>query len=254
MGRKIILWTVFTFCIALVLTVWPVAHRLTEAREDARQVEIIQGRVASLGEGQLAKYRDLAKWYNHQLELGGKGLRGAYNRILDLGEGSMGVLEVPESGLRLAISHGYTGEVGHDPESPLPIGGRGNHTVLILTESYFWRTGQAVYIDILGKRLCYRVESVQVMPLGWSTEQPCDGAQDLLTLVHDRGNTRTIIRCVRCADLTVRQQDERNPGRLIPAAILLLGAFGWGRKFAKCEQMPRICGFYRENPEKSNLF
>lgn len=258
MRRKIRLWSAIMVCFALMVTVWPVAARINDREKSARQVEGIEKCVASLGEEQLSRYWNLAKWYNHQMEQGNEELRGLYSRILDLGEGRMGILAVPELRLQLPISHGYGGKAGHDPNSPLPIGGRGNHTVLILTEAYDWKTGQMVYIDILGQRLSYRVESVQVMPAGWNPERPGAGGEDMLTLVLDRGNTRTMIRCVRCADLTVRPVESDTYRQAILAAVLpltaLLPAYVWRRRYAKREHTLRICGFCRKNPEKSNLF
>lgn len=234
--RKMILWTALLLCFALVLTIRTAAGRIIEAEQNERQVKKVENCVAALGARRLEEYRDLTKWYNHQLEQGTRGIREIYSGILDFGEGKMGVLEVQELNLRLPIYHGYTGKVGHDPGSPLPIGGRGNHTVLTLTEAYSWRSGQLVYIDILEQRNAYRVESVQVMPEGWSPARPTEAGQDLLSLIFDHGSTRTIIRCVRCTDLTVRSCEPAKPGWGILAAwslVLLLPAFGWREKIRK---------------------
>lgn len=244
------LW-VAVLCLALCLTVWALNVRCAEAEEDARQVAALEAAVASLGEAQLEKHRDLAKWYNYQLEQGKMELRGNYDDILNLGNGRMGLLEVPELHLRQVICHGTAGEVGHDPASPLPIGGLENHTVLTLTRWYPWEPEQAVYIDVLGQRLNYRVESVQVMRAGWSVERPRSAGQDLLTLVFDQGSTRTIIRCIRCTGLTVREKEEsRNVGWL---PILPLCVPWLVFRYAKGKVMPRIRGFYRKTRGKSKL-
>ena len=255
MRRKHRFWTLPAFLLALAVTVLPVFHRLAAERESLRQVETLEERVKALGSEQIDHQRNLAKWYNLQLAQGVQSHRGAYGNILDFGDGAMGVLEVPELHLKRVICHGAEGDVGHDPASSFPIGGRGNHTVLILGEQHSWAAGQAVYIDCLGERLSYRVESVQVMPAFWPTDRPAAPEQELLTLVCDRGSTRTIIRCVRCRELTVRSAPALPLSALWLAAstpmVLVLPALLIS---ARGEQRPRICGFSRKNRRKSKLF
>lgn len=248
-------WIIPGAALMLGLVVWLLTVWHMEAEEYAAQAEALEVAVAALGEAQLKKHRDLAKWYNYRLGQGETGLDEIYDGILNFGNGRMGLLEVPEMNLRRVIYHGTAETVGHDPDSPLPIGGRGNHTVLTLTQWHPWEEGQAVYIEILDQRLAYRVESVQVMPAGWSLARPTEGGQDLLTLVYDRDSTRTIIRCLRASGLTVREAE--NTGHLMLAAgvllVLPISALGQYKRSAKGKQMLRIDGFSRKTRRKSKL-
>lgn len=257
-GRKIKLWSVLACFLALAYTLWPVARWLRAERENGALVDTLEARMAAMGEGEREVQRNLAKWYNYNLEQGTPGLSWTYGGILNFGNGMMALLEVPELDLRLPIFHGPEGAVGHDPESSLPIGGRGNHTVLTLSERYRWAEGQLLYIDCLETRLAYRVESVQVMPGGWSTARPTEAGQDLLTLVYDRGSTRTLIRCLRCSELNVRETERAMPLRSAALAwlapfLLIFPALWRERRYAAGVQNTRICGFNRKKCGKVRL-
>lgn len=216
-GRKLCAALAVTLALAGVLgTVWGWYSRQRELR---CQVKSLEDRVAALEPAQWEKQWNLAKWYNYNLEQGTPALGSFYPGILDMGDGAMALLEVPQLGQRLVIRHGARGPVGHDPDTPFPIGGRGNHTVLQLSRGYGWTEGMTVYIDCLGRRQSYRVESIQVMPESWSTERPTEAGGDYLTLVYDQGNTRTIIRCVRSQALSVLETPSSRNVRWLVLAL-----------------------------------
>lgn len=185
------------------------------------QAERILQYTEKLGPEGREKYRNLAKWYNYNLDQGTPGLWSYYPGILDLGGGAMAVLEVPEWDLLLPVLHGTGAVVGHDPSTPLPIGGRGTHTVLTISHWLPWKEGQRLYIECLEQKLCYRVESVRVLPALWPTERPTEAGQEILTLVFDRKNTRTMIRCLRCGELELREQTWRGYAREVFYAGLI---------------------------------
>lgn len=195
--------------LAVLLTVglWRQEEQRKEAsfRELTRQAEELESMVASLETEAKAHQRNLAKWYNYNLEQGTEGLEQAYDTILNFGQGRMAVLGVPEWDLKLTIFHGDGGVVSHDPSTPLPIGGRGNHTVLRISQQFPWQAGQNLYIECLGQRIRYRVESVQVMDADWNAERSGSGNQDLLTLVFDGEENRMMIRCIRCGELVIHR-------------------------------------------------
>lgn len=255
--RKIRLWTVLAVLLALAVTVLPVAKRISFYQENAWQLAAFETRMNGLGDAQLERQRNLAKWYNYSLKLGDPALPWAYSGILDFGDGAMAVLEVQALDLRLPVFHGTEGTVGHDPSTSFPIGGRGNHTVLTLRAAYDWEVRMPVYIECLGKRLAYQVESVHVMPMGWCTDRPTQAGQDLLTLVHDSGSTRTLIRCVRCLDLTVRPVEQADFRSVLLAAMspMLLSIPALCVKIAGRlpAQMGGLFGFFHKNRGKSNL-
>jgi len=219
-----------------------------------RQAEALEAGVAAMEREKLDYHWNLAKWYNYNLKLGTDGLEGAYETILDFGQGRMAVLGVPEWEMRLPIYHGGGGAVSHDPATPFPLGGREDHTVLMVSDLLPWRPGLTLYIDCLGQRLLYRVESVQVMGTGWSAERPTEGGQDLLTLVYDRENTRTLIRCVRCGELVMREERRCEWfWAVLPACLLMLPVICRLKWRTSGAQRRRIRGFYRKNRGKTKL-
>ena len=233
-------------------------HKMKDhVRELNRQGEELEAVMASLGSGEAELHRNLAKWYNYNLELGTPGLEWTYENILNFGQGQMAVLGVPEWELKLSVYHGGRGAVSHVPSTPLPLGGQGKHTILHLAEIFPWTEGLSLYIDCPGLRLLYRVESIQVMGAGWSPERPTEGGQDLLTLVYDRGNTRTLIRCVRCSELVLRQREVK---RIFPYSVrvtVLLTAASVCRLWIKCAgasvRKPKNYGFFHKNRGKTKL-
>jgi hypothetical protein len=216
------LCTLLAFLLTLGMVLCTVGDWYWQRQETRRQMERLDSMVAGLGEAERTHQRNLAKWYNYNLEQGTPGLWAAYDGILNLGDGMMGMLEVRSLGLRLPICRSGGGTVCHDPATPLPIGGRGLHTVLYLSDFHFWQEGQTVFIDCLGLRLNYRVESVQVMGADWTVERPTEAGQDLLTLVYDRGNTRILVRCVRCEELVLREGKGSDCQWVVLAALPLI--------------------------------
>jgi sortase (surface protein transpeptidase) len=254
MRKMLKICTLLAFLLALVAVVWTVRRWYRDRAENARQVAAVEVAVSTLGEKAWNHHRNLAKWYNYHLERGTPGLWSTYEDILDLGEGRMAVLEVPELGLKLPVSHGQGGIVGHDRDTALPIGGRGRHTVLFLRWGYNWEEGMQISVVCLGRRLTYRVESVQVMPQPWSLERPAGAGQDLLTLVYDRAGTRTLVRCVRCQTLAVREKQPL-PAAGWTVAVLILGLMlsaGLRQWSSERKHLPENCRFMgrkRRNPE-----
>lgn len=196
MGRKWIGFLTATGVLAALLGVLlPLQGRFYRQQDLAKQVEAVEWQMAQIGPDRAQKHRNLAKWYNRNLTLirPEANFRYAYQRIYDLGGGLLGILEIPELELKLPVSHGIGGFVGHDPDTPLPVGGRGDHTVLYLEADICWRQDMLLYIRLPGLEKAYRVASIQVMPEGWCVDCPC--REEMLILVFDWGNTRTIVRC-----------------------------------------------------------
>lgn len=258
MGRK---WKkrclIVTLLLGLGISFLQIRREQMRMGELIRQAEKLEMEMASLGREEAELHRNLAKWYNYNLELGTPGLESSYETILNFGQGRMVVLAVPDWDLKLSIYHGSGGTVYHDPSTPLPIGGRGNHTILWITQPFPWTEGMNLYINCLGKQLLYRVESVQVMRAGWSVERPKEGGQDLLSLVYDGRNTRCLVRCVRCDELVLR---EGKTGELdwsaIPAILvpgLLFFVLWLGRRYISSAQRTRKRGFFHKTRGKTKL-
>lgn len=235
MGRRwIAIWGALSVAAALAAVLLPVARHIRAYREHQQIAAEVAERIEAMDEREVVKQWKLARWYNRNLTLDSPepGFREAYDGILNLGQGRMGLLEVPEWNLMLPITHGIGGEAGHDPDTPLPIGGQGRQTLLWLDAEYPWTENTEVYIEIPGARRSWRVLSVQVMPMGWPPDAPA--GEEMLILACDRGNRRTIVRCVSAeACLTeCKLMQGTLPGSLAWAALpifagslLLLGHF-----------------------------
>lgn len=244
--RKIKFWLMAL--IVLASAALPVRNQVLQARENQALVRKIELYLENLGEEALERQKNLARWYNYNLSQGETELETIYGSILNFGDGAMAVLEVPEMGLRLPVFHGEEGNVGHIADSDFPIGGRGNHTVLTVKSWMPWERGMTVYIDCLGSRIAYRVETVQVMPTGWTWEWP--SGQERLTMIHDNRGTRTIIRCVRCGELSLNRSENHLNGCTVLWLILLKSLVYWMRWSIRGGKYP---GFSPKTNRKSKL-
>lgn len=194
MGRReLTFWSVLAFFWALLAVGASLWVGVGQRLEERRILAALELRMETMGERSIEKQLKIAKWYNWSLEQGHYVPEWDYESILNLGDGRMGLLSLPELEREMPITHGIGGKVGHDPASQLPIGGREDRTVLYLEESVPWREGMAVKTVLPGAEQTWVVESIQVMPAGWPVDHPAGRA--LLTLVIDRGATRTIVRC-----------------------------------------------------------
>ena len=243
--------------LVLGLTKQKKLRREATDRELNRQAVEVETAVGALGMEEIAHQKNLARWYNYNLELGTSGLEAAYETILNFGQGRMAVLGVPEWELRMAIYHGGGGAVNHDPATPLPLGGRGDHTILYLSQEFPWSEGMSLYIDCLGQRITYRVESIQAADGLPGAVLTGEAGQNMLTLVLDRGESCTLIRCVRCGELVLRHGEDTEDvspsalGILVP--LLALGWI-WRRKpSAKYARKGKYFGFFRKTREKTKL-
>ncbi len=125
-----------------------------------------------------------------------------YRAYLDeLSDGSRGVMarvRIPEIGVKLPVFHGTTDSTllrgaGHLFGTALPVGGAGTHSVItghsgladavLFTDLGKLRAGDAIYIDVYGETLMYRVTgSEKVRPHETESLASVEG-EDRLTLV-----------------------------------------------------------------------
>lgn len=249
--RKRIIW-IPVLILLLAAAVIPVKREIRQRRESHKQIEKLESQLALLDGQALALQRKLAGWYNYNLDVGTPGLEDTYDVILNFGNGAMAVLEVPDMQIRLPVFHGENDIAGHMPDSDFPVGIRGSHTVLTVGKWYPWKKGMAVYIDCLGSRLVYQVESIQVMQSGWPAQWPSE--QDRLTILCDQGDLRTIVRCVRNPELTVRRE-ENKPDFCVEAlaAALLLPVLMLRFRALHPNRRSKYNGFHHKNRRKSKL-
>lgn len=127
--KQSLLWLVLLLGIGLLS--YPLISKVFNDHSSAAAIAQFR---QCLMETDTATERALAETYNLGLLHTGAG-EGDYEKILNISQGIMGYLKIPKIHVSLPIYHGTRQEVlgkgvGHLPESALPIGGRGNHTVL----------------------------------------------------------------------------------------------------------------------------
>ena len=128
------------------------------------ELAVLRDDVTGAGADSLALQEHLAMWYNQNLvKENDPDFRRAYDTILFYTDGAMGSLEILDRQVHLPIYHGTEGErgFGHEPETAFPIGGTGNHPVLVTREVWELEPGTLFVIHILERDLTYRVEAVR---------------------------------------------------------------------------------------------
>lgn len=204
----IVLTTLLTAGVTLCWLVYSAAE--TGRRENLACVERLAAELASQETGVLRTQENLAMWYNLGLrsQEDTQAFSGAYVDILDYSGHIMGSIEFPRAELILPIRHGEQEEADtkgmtHLPQSAFPIGGTGNHCVLmgqaglddgaVFFDLTDLETGDVFLLHTLQKTRTYLVEAVQN-----TREQPeCPAAErdkDLCTLIIRDGDGWVLIR------------------------------------------------------------
>ncbi|QCT71371.1 class C sortase [Eubacterium maltosivorans] len=122
-----------------------------------------------------------------------------YNNLLNFRhDGVMGYVHIPSINQRLSIYHGTADEVlekgvGHLPETSLPIGGAGTHTVLsahsgspgkkLFSDLELLKLGDLFYIHTLDEILAYQVDQINVVEPEDTRNLMIVPGQDYATLV-----------------------------------------------------------------------
>ena len=154
----------------------------------------------------LAQQRLLAEEYNsllHQSQITDvfsqeNAVPEEYELALNLSDGMMGYIRIPKIDVNLPIYHG-TGEevlakgIGHLPQSALPIGGKGNHSVLtghtglpsakLFTDLTQMEIGDSFSIHVLGEELTYCVDQIKVVLPSEGQDLTAAAGEDYCTLV-----------------------------------------------------------------------
>lgn len=184
-----------------------------------------------------------------------------YDEVLNIDQGIMGRLEIPCISVDLPIYHGVEESalrngVGHLKETPFPIGGEGNHSVLsthrglpearLFTDLDKMEIGDEFYIHILNDVLAYRVDQIKVItPDRTDYLKPVEG-EDHVTLLtctpYGINSHRLLVRGIRT---------EYNPEvketvqtRVIPIEWLVLAAVFVGLVIVL------ICGISRRRKKR----
>lgn len=181
--------------LGLALCLYPTVSDHINRAHSSGAIQSLQQQIQQQDPMVLQQYYHQALAYNEALP-GSAGI--AYEEVLAFADGIMGYLEIPAIDVRLPIYHG-TGEialsrgVGHLPQSPLPIGGAGWHSVLtghtglpsaqLLTNLHQLTVGDVFYVHILGQALTYRVERMDVVLPQDTSLLAAQPGEDLCTLI-----------------------------------------------------------------------
>lgn len=156
-----------------------------------------------------------------------------YDQLLNpMGNDIMGYLEIPKINVRLAIYHGIGAKAlengcGHIEGTSLPIGGKGNHTVLsahrglpsakLFTDLDQLEKGDIFLIQILDKTLAYKVDKISVVLPNETEKLAIKEGKDLATLVtctpYGVNSHRLLVRGHRTK--YVAEEAEKGPGVIV---------------------------------------
>lgn len=235
--RMIGIWTAVLAILALLAACLPVVESIREARGRMEAVQQVREELEALGDEAVSRHRNLAKWYNLNLNMAAPepGSRETYEEIWAFRDGAMGYMEIPAIGMSLPVYHGTMEETlgkgaGHMAWSPLPAGGRGNHTVLQLEKGFMSRLlklqpGDLLYLSIPGGNLVYAVESVQTIVQPGTVDYLAPTGEDVISLTAENGLQKRVVRCLRLGELQEREvlssvtEVPRVDRRLLAAAI-----------------------------------
>ena len=184
--RKLI--TTLLFLGGVILLAYPNVNVLLSNHDQTIAVKKYNDKALHYDKAMVKKEIDKAKVYNksilgtevHDPFVPGSGvvIPDNYNDIMNVASGIMGTLEIPCIDLNLPIYHGVAEKVirkgvGHLRETPFPIGGKGNHTVLsthrglpeakLFTDLDKLEIGDEFYIHIYNQVLAYKVDKIIVV-------------------------------------------------------------------------------------------
>lgn len=179
----------------LVLS-YPMISNYVNQRHGSYAIQTLHQRISNTEASELAAQLRQAEQYNAMLLTGT--MPENYEDILNIAGGMMGYISIPDLQLDLPIYHGVAEEtlakgVGHMPQSALPVGGEGNHSVLtghtglpsakLFTDLVQLEEGDLFYIHILEDKLTYQVDQIKVVLPSESQDLAAQPKLDLCTLV-----------------------------------------------------------------------
>ena len=197
--RKVI--CILIIIVSLGIIAYPfVAEKINSKKQE----EIIlqeQGAVADADEATLSSALAAARRYNQALVSGDfTADLNEYNSLLNLsGTGVMSFIEIPCIEVKLAIYHGCDDSVlskgvGHIYGTSLPVGGKGTHTFIsghtgmnnqkMFTDLELVDIGDIFYLNTLGEKYAYQVESINVVdPFAEGVIRTANADEDKATLI-----------------------------------------------------------------------
>lgn len=247
------LLAVFAIVLGVGLALYPFASQWLYQR----QVQYLPGELSS---SRMEEEMEEAVEYNRLLYQGSERLADpfaqqeeeesiGYEELLNpLGDGQMGILEIPKLELSLPIFHGTDERVlqegvGHLKASSLPTGGENTHSVLsahaglpgkrLFSDLEQMEIGDVFYLHILDRTLCYEVDQILVVEPQEMEELYIRDGEDLVTLMtctpYGINSHRLLVRGHRVVEAAAASADQPAHSRwLLEYRIALIGVAALG--------------------------
>ena len=256
MKRKHIstIFIILIFLVGLGFISYPTVSNLWNQAHQSRAIATYSKQVEKLDDSENKKMLKAARKYNKSLlkksdhwKLSKKDKK-KYESLLDVsGTGIMGYIEVPKIDCSLPIYHG-TDEgalqiaIGHLEGSSLPVGGKSTHCVLsghrglpsarLFTDLDQMEEGDIFILNILGRKLAYEVDQINVVLPEEMSDLEIEEGKDLCTLVtctpYGINTHRLLVRGHRTEYVEKKVEEEQKEVQTKKTDIRLMIAGGAG--------------------------
>ena len=259
-GRLLV---ILVFLAGLAIFIYPTVSDYVAKRNVIRGAGIYKHQITDLSQEEIEKMWEEAQQYNNSLNgepvpdpfIPGSGrvLPENYLKILNMGEGVMGYVDIPKIKTYLPIYHGASDEVlelgaGHIEQTTLPIGGVGNLSVITAHTGFAGaemfnrlielKNDDIFLIRVLDKVLTYQVDDIQVILPEEIEKLLAVEGEDYVTLVtctpYGVNSHRLLVRGSRIANAPEEVPDIEEvefPWKIvimiITAIVLFLAVFLW---------------------------
>jgi len=206
MKKKVIITLIIIVVVIVDLTalLYPTISNYINSHSESRAVASYIDDVANMSDAKKQAILKAAHEYNKELLTKAdrytftKEETAQYNRLLNIGNGVMGILEIDKINVKLPIYHGTNAGVlqvglGHLPGSSLPVGGKGTHAVItghrglpsamLLTNLDKMKKGDTFVLYVVGEELTYRVDQIKVVAPNNVQYLGIDPTKDYCTLI-----------------------------------------------------------------------
>jgi len=278
-SRRILL--ILAFLLGLSIFIYPTLSDYLVRRIVIQEADAYEKHIAQLNEEEIERMWKEARAYNDSLNgnpvpdpfIPGSGrvLPENYLSVLDMGDGIMGYVEIPDIRVYLPIYHGASEAVldkgaGHIEQTTLPIGGIGNlsvitaHTGLPKAEMFNrlveLKDGDIFLIHVLDETLTYKVDDIKViLPEEIENLLPVEG-EDYVTLVtctpYGVNSHRLLVRGTRIENIedVERMTDESVfPWKLVLMIVITVVLFililVWSHRQEKMRGRERVAAEVR---------
>ena len=198
---KIFRKDVFIFIIGIALVCYPIISNFVASKDNASLISTYDKQVDNLSSAEKKEMIKDAEQWNDKLYRQQKGISVDdsldYLDILNIGNGIIGSIEIPQIDVNLPIYHGTNDDVlnigaGHVEDSSMPVGGINTHTVItghrglpsskLFTRLDELKKGDLFFIKIIDKTLAYKINKIEVVLPDKVSYSIIDN-QDLATLI-----------------------------------------------------------------------